>query len=108
MCLVAFGARIGTIFCVILYLLPLITAGFAQFILHGNLPLSALTTVLVAKPEWVEKVSGWMATWTNLIIKHCGFLRTAGICGLFYVVQGTLWMMYFMGIGDPRTSWCLA
>jgi len=98
--LVAFAASTGSIVCLVLHIVGLVTDGFAQFILHGYLLLFALTTMLFeAKPEWVEKVNG-ASGYLNMLIQHCGFLCTACGRGLFYVFQGSLWMTYFQGPSD--------
>jgi len=98
--LVAFGASVGSIVCLILEIRGLLTEGFAHFILHGYLLLFALTTMLFeAKPEWVERVQG-ASVYLNMLIQHCGFLCIACGRGLFYIFQGTLWMTYFQGPQD--------
>lgn len=54
----------------------------------------ALTTMLFeVKPEWVEKVT-WLGEYQDILVRECRFITLVGGRGLFYIFQGSLWIVF--------------
>jgi len=60
---------------------------------------SATTMLFEAKPEWIAKV-GFLDDYVETLMRECKFLSLNGGRGLFYIFQGSLWLVLCDGLHE--------